>query len=145
MYRRITAMVVAGIIAIIAGATGMASAVKREVSPGCWTHTCAKRVWLKHHKRRVVGHVATASWYGPGLYGNHLGCGGTLTAATYGVAHKTIACHKILRICYNRSCTQAPVVDRGPYVAGRELDLTYPVRKAIGMPPLGQVTYTVVG
>src|SRR4051794_13793889 len=34
----------------------------------------------------------TATWYGPGLYGNHLACGGRLRHSTIGVAHKTLAC-----------------------------------------------------
>ena len=46
---------------------------------------------------RVAGRLnvyrpALASWYGPGLYGNRLGCGGTLNAGTVGVAHKSLPC-----------------------------------------------------
>ena len=46
--------------------------------------------------RRRVGRLnvyrrAHASWYGPGLYGNALGCGGRL-GGTLGVAHKTLPC-----------------------------------------------------
>ena len=33
---------------------------------------------------------AAASWYGPGLYGNKLACGGTLEPGTIGVANKTL-------------------------------------------------------
>nr|MBA3300603.1 hypothetical protein [Thermoleophilaceae bacterium] len=33
---------------------------------------------------------AAASWYGPGLDGNPLGCGGRLSTATLGVAHKSL-------------------------------------------------------
>ena len=40
-------------------------------------------------KRRIgrlnVFRVAHASWYGPGLYGGHLACGGTLDAGDLGV------------------------------------------------------------
>jgi hypothetical protein len=68
--------------------------------------------------------VSMASWYGPGLYGNHLGCGGTLTTGTYGVAHKSMACGTRLVVCFHRRCTRVRVVDRGPFVAGREFDLT---------------------
>jgi hypothetical protein len=68
--------------------------------------------------------VSWASWYGPGLYGNHLACGGTLTTGTYGVAHKTLPCGSRLVVCFHRRCTRVRVVDRGPFVAGREFDLT---------------------
>lgn len=33
-----------------------------------------------------------ASWYGPGLYGNRMACGGRLTTSTWGVAHKALPC-----------------------------------------------------
>ena len=47
--------------------------------------------------KRVLGRLnvyrsAYASWYGPGLYGNRLGCGGTLGPGTFGVAHRTLPC-----------------------------------------------------
>ena len=52
--------------------------------------------------KRPLGRVnvyrwASASWYGPGLYGNRLGCGGTLTPGRIGVAHKTLPCGPKLR------------------------------------------------
>lgn len=77
--------------------------------------------------------TAIASWYGPGLYGNSMGCGGTLTRATIGVAHKTLRCGTRIHLCYRR-CRVVRVVDRGPYIAGRTFDLTNPARVAIGAP-----------
>jgi rare lipoprotein A len=67
---------------------------------------------------------ASASWYGPGLYGNHLGCGGTLTPGRVGVAHKTLPCGTRLRLRHRGRTVRVRVIDRGPYVAGREYDLT---------------------
>jgi rare lipoprotein A (peptidoglycan hydrolase) len=83
-----------------------------------------------------------ASWYGPGLYGDNLACGGILTSQTWGVAHKYLPCGTKLRICYRR-CVTATVIDRGPYVYGRDLDLTYPVKLAIGMGDVGYVNWWV--
>jgi hypothetical protein len=40
--------------------------------------------------RLNVYRFANASWYGPGLYGNKLGCGGRLVPGRGGVAHKTV-------------------------------------------------------
>jgi peptidoglycan lytic transglycosylase len=67
---------------------------------------------------------AYASWYGPGLYGNHLGCGGTLTPGRLGVAHKTLPCGTKLTLRHGGRSVTVRVIDRGPYVAGREFDLT---------------------
>jgi rare lipoprotein A len=67
---------------------------------------------------------ANASWYGPGLYGNHLGCGGTLTSSRLGVANKSLPCGAKVTLRHGGRRVRVPVIDRGPYVAGREYDLT---------------------
>jgi rare lipoprotein A len=68
--------------------------------------------------------VATASWYGPGLYGNHLGCGGRLTPGRLGVAHKWLPCGTKVTLRKGSRTVRVRVIDRGPYVGGREFDLT---------------------
>ena len=67
---------------------------------------------------------AHASWYGPGLYGNRLGCGGTLAPGRIGVAHKTLPCGTRLTLRHRGRTQRVRVIDRGPYVGGREYDLT---------------------
>jgi rare lipoprotein A len=74
--------------------------------------------------RMNVYRGAHASWYGPGLYGNRLGCGGTLTPGKVGVAHKTLACGTKVTFRHRGRTVRARVIDRGPYVGGREYDLT---------------------
>jgi rare lipoprotein A len=78
---------------------------------------------------RPIGRVnvyrwSYASWYGPGLYGNRLGCGGTLTSGRIGVAHKTLPCGTRLTLRHRGRTLRVRVIDRGPYVGGREYDLT---------------------
>lgn len=68
--------------------------------------------------------LASASWYGPGLYGNRLGCGGTLTPGRLGVAHKYLPCGARVSLRKGSRTVNVRVIDRGPYVAGREFDLT---------------------
>jgi len=67
---------------------------------------------------------AFASWYGPGLYGNRTACGQTLTSSTLGVAHKTMPCGTKLHLRHRGRSVTVRVIDRGPYAAGREFDLT---------------------
>jgi rare lipoprotein A len=67
---------------------------------------------------------ASASWYGPGLYGNRLGCGGRLAPGTLGVAHKSLPCGSKVTLRKGRRSVRVRVIDRGPYVGGREFDLT---------------------
>lgn len=89
---------------------------------------------------RIAGfRHAAASWYGPGLYGNPLGCGGTLTPGTVGVAHKTLPCGTKLTLRYRGRTTRASVVDRGPFVAGREFDLTAATASKLRFGSLGTI------
>jgi hypothetical protein len=90
--------------------------------------------------RRVTAYRhASASYYGPGLYGNGMACGGTLLPGTLGVAHKTLPCGTRVRLrCRGRTVT-VPVVDRGPYVAGRDYDLTTATRERLRFPGVGTI------
>jgi hypothetical protein len=85
---------------------------------------------------------AVASWYGPGLYGGHLACGGTLTAGTLGVAHKSLPCGTKVTLHYRGHTVRVPVVDRGPYVVGREFDLTAATKQKLGFGSTGTVLTT---
>jgi rare lipoprotein A (peptidoglycan hydrolase) len=49
-------------------------------------------------RRAFAYRQAEASYYGPGLYGNQLACGGTLEPGTIGVANKTLPCGSKVRL-----------------------------------------------
>jgi rare lipoprotein A (peptidoglycan hydrolase) len=74
-----------------------------------------------------------ATWYGPGLYGNGMACGGKLTKSTWGVAHKTLPCGSKVAIAHGGRIVIAPVVDRGPYAEGVAYDLTEKTARALRM------------
>ena len=97
--------------------------------------------------RRAAGRLnvfrrAHASWYGPGLYGNRLGCGGRLAPETLGVAHKTLPCGTRVTLRHRGRMVRVAVVDRGPYVGGREFDLTAATRARLGFSGTGPVLVT---
>ena len=79
------------------------------------------------------GHYGQASSFGPGLYGNHLACGGRLYPSTHAVAHRTLPCGTWLRVCHRNRCQRLLVRDRGPFVGGRDLDITEP-RQTVRVP-----------
>lgn len=87
----------------------------------------------------TVYRPAAASWYGPGLYGNRTACGQTLTPGTLGVANKTMPCGTKLKLRYGSRTVTVRVIDRGPYAAGREFDLTYATKQRLGFPDTGTV------
>lgn len=83
-----------------------------------------------------VYRVVEASWYGGG---GSLACGGALTSATMGVANKTLPCGTLVTLRYGPRSVRVPVIDRGPYVAGREFDLTEATKQALGFGDTGEL------
>ena len=75
---------------------------------------------------------AVASVYGPGLYGTALACGGHLSESTLGVASQTVPCGAQVTFRHGGRTVRVPVVDRGPYVGGRDWDLTMATAKRLG-------------
>ncbi|MGI8804067.1 MAG: RlpA-like double-psi beta-barrel domain-containing protein [Solirubrobacteraceae bacterium] len=74
-------------------------------------------------------------------YGLGLACGGLLAVNQIGVAHKTAPCGTLIDFTYNGRTLRVPVIDRGPYIVGREWDLTGATAAALGFPGLGPITW----
>jgi len=71
---------------------------------------------------------------------NAPGEGGTLTAQgrrcdpkAHAAAHKTLPFGTLLNVCLWRRCVSVVVNDRGPFIRGRDLDLTVGAARALGM------------
>ena len=58
---------------------------------------------------------------------------------TLGVANKTLPCGTMVKLRYHGHTVTVPVIDRGPYVAGRDFDLTEATRDRLGFPGVGTV------
>jgi peptidoglycan lytic transglycosylase len=86
---------------------------------------------------------AGATWYGPGLYGNHTACGETLRPSTIGVAHRTLPCGTTVKLAYHGHYLVTQVIDRGPYTRGNSFDLTNGARLALKFSGANQVRYAV--
>src|SRR5260370_74728 len=76
--------------------------------------------------------IVLASWYGPGFYGNRTACGQTYTPEILGVANLTLPCGTLITLTYGARSITVAVIDRGPYVAGRMLDLSNATKLALG-------------
>jgi rare lipoprotein A len=113
------------------------SGVRLRVAGGHGVAPAARRIG-----RLNVYRAAYASWYGPGLYGNALACGGTLGGGTLGVAHRTLPCGTKVTLKRGRRSVRVPVVDRGPYVGGREYDLTAATAQRLGLHGHGTILTT---
>jgi rare lipoprotein A len=113
----------------------LGSRVVRIRFPGSSTELASKRGLGRLNVYRQV----IASWYGGG---GSLACGGWLTSSTMGVASRTLPCGTLVTIRYDGRSVRVPVVDRGPYVEGREFDLTEATKQALGFAGVGEVWST---
>jgi rare lipoprotein A (peptidoglycan hydrolase) len=73
----------------------------------------------------------SATWFGPGFYGNRTSCGRKLTRRLIGVAHKKLKCGTKVEVYYKGRTIVAPVIDRGPFRKGFDYDLTYAAAKKL--------------
>jgi rare lipoprotein A len=86
-----------------------------------------------------------ASWYGPGFEGATTANGEVFDPSGFTAAHKTLPFGTTLEVCYE-GCVNVRINDRGPFIAGRDLDLAQGAADAIGLTAVGHaavnVTYT---
>ena len=76
-------------------------------------------------------------------YGGPLACGGRLARNQLGVAHKSAPCGTLVTFRYRGRVVRVPVIDRGPYIAGREWDLTGATAELLGFNGLDFIQWTV--
>jgi rare lipoprotein A (peptidoglycan hydrolase) len=74
-------------------------------------------------------------------YGHGVACGGILRVPELGVANKTLPCGTEVTFRYGNRAIRVPVIDRGPYVRGREWDLTGATAEALHFPGLGPIEW----
>ncbi|RME35133.1 MAG: septal ring lytic transglycosylase RlpA family protein, partial [Deltaproteobacteria bacterium] len=77
----------------------------------------------------------TASWYGPKFHGRKTSNGETFDMYALTAAHKTLPLGVSVRVTNLRNGRQVVVRvnDRGPFVAGRIIDLSYAAAKELDM------------
>lgn len=86
-------------------------------------------------------HTSVASVYYD--YGGPLACGGRLARNQLGVAHKSAPCGALITFRYGGRVVRVPVIDRGPYIAGREWDLTGATAELLGFNGLDFIEWSV--
>jgi rare lipoprotein A len=87
----------------------------------------------------TVYRPALATWYGPGLFGRRTACGNRLSRSLLGVAHRRLPCGTSVALVYRGRTLVVPVVDRGPFTAGTEWDLTAAAAHALGFAESGRL------
>ncbi|HEY6396573.1 MAG TPA: septal ring lytic transglycosylase RlpA family protein [Solirubrobacteraceae bacterium] len=74
-------------------------------------------------------------------YGHAVACGGIMYPAELGVAHKTLPCGTKVTFRYGNRAIRVPVIDRGPYIPGREWDISGATAVALHFPGLGPIQW----
>jgi rare lipoprotein A (peptidoglycan hydrolase) len=130
-YAALTAAAVTAALALpAAAATGSGNG---GVSPSSQEQQPSGQTLTANYRR------VKATWYGPGLYGNRLACGGRLRSRTLGVAHRSLPCGTKVALRYRGRTVVVPVIDRGPYARGVSYDLTEATARQLGMTQTARV------
>ncbi len=79
--------------------------------------------------------IMKASWYGPGFHGKTTANGEIYNQFELTAAHKSLKFGTLLRLTnpQNNKSIIVRVNDRGPYIEGRDLDLSYASARALGI------------
>lgn len=88
----------------------------------------------------------TASWYGGKFHGRTTSSGETYDMHKMTAAHRTLPLHTYTRVTNlsNKKQTVVRINDRGPFVKGRVIDLSYAAGKQIGLIGPGTAEVKVV-
>ena len=89
------------------------------------------------------GKKMLASYYGRTLEGHPMANGQPFDADDYTAAHKSLPFGTELAVNYAGESVRVTVTDRGPYVAGRDLDLSLAAAQEIGITGTGEVPVRV--
>jgi rare lipoprotein A len=90
--------------------------------------------------------VMNASWYGKAFHGKKMANGQKFNMYAYTLANKTLPLNSCVYVTslVNGKKVKAYVTDRGPYVKGRQADLSYALAKVMGIIPKGTGHVNVV-
>jgi rare lipoprotein A len=96
---------------------------------------------------RADAREVLASWYGLDFHGQPTASGEPYNAYGYTAAHKKLPLGTELVVSYGGRSVRVTVNDRGPYVAGRKLDLSMGAAEYLGLKRAGvdHVDYRLVG
>jgi len=89
----------------------------------------------------ATAHAEVASIYGgsDGLCGHKTASGERLNCAAMTAAHRKLPLGTQIRVCHS-GCVTVRINDRGPWVRGRDIDLSPAAAQAIGLYKTGHVT-----
>ncbi len=93
------------------------------------------------------GETGIASWYGHPYHGRRTANGEVYNMHAMTAAHRTMAFNTMVRVhnLENGRDVTVRINDRGPFVEGRIIDLSYAAAQAMGMPSTALVRLEILG
>lgn len=95
-------------------------------------------------KKEATAHTMTASYYGYALAGLPTASGAPFDPEKHTAAHKSLPLGTKLLVERDGESVRVTINDRGPYVAGRDLDLSVGAAREIGLTGPGEDQVEVV-
>jgi len=98
------------------------------------THIYGKNV-KKNHTLKNYSTIGVGSWYGANFHGKKTASGKRFNMHNYTAAHRSLPLGTQVRVVNlkNGRGVIVKINDRGPYIKGRIIDLSYAAAKSIGM------------
>ena len=95
----------------------------------------------------VQGEEGIASWYGHPYHGRRAASGEIYNMYAMTAAHRTLPFGTQVRVhdLENGRDVEVRINDRGPFVEGRIIDLSYAAAQAMGMPGIARVRLEILG
>ena len=90
----------------------------------------------------VGSYTALAGSSGVVAYGKRTACGQVIGPRTEGVAHPVLPCGVKIYLSYEGRHVLTQVIDRGPYVPGRQFDLTDALARRLDLRGVQQIHWS---
>lgn len=97
-----------------------------------------REVWLKRAQGSEI-FTGKASWYGKDFHNKKTASGVTYDMHTFTAAHRTLPLGTVVNVTdqNNGKSVMVTINDRGPYIKGRIIDLSYAAAEKIGLQEKG--------
>ena len=136
---------------LLVGFTLVTSETKKPIEPVNISETTTKNndVNINNDKTSIVNYIEkgkmTASWYGPRFHGRLTANGEIFDQYAFTAASKTLRFGTLLKLTNprNNRSVIVRINDRGPYIAGRQLDLSKAAAISLGMEHRGVIKVNV--
>lgn len=147
--KSLTKVIIITIMILLVGFTLVTSESNKTFEPASISETTTVNSDIKTENTSIVNYInkgnMTASWYGPRFHGKLTANGEIFDQSALTAASKTLKFGTLLKLTNPRNDKSVVVRinDRGPYIEGRQLDLSKGAATALGMVKRGVVKVKV--